>query len=98
MEEILYNLKITTDLKNQLLKNVGEIFEYSSQGGCKQELTGSLASCILALLLLSRRYGIDEEKLLAEIFARINTGIADRNICEVQFGDLEKIAKLLRGD
>ena len=98
MEEILYNLKIITDMKNQLLKDVGEIFEYSSQGGCKEELTGSLASCVLAVILLGKRYGIGEELLFKEVMKRVDTGIADRHICETRFNDLSQLAKYIRGD
>lgn len=98
MEEILYNLKLTTDMKNQLLKDVSDIFEFSSKGNCKEELSQSIGSCMLALMLLSRRCGIEPEKLREQIMHRVNTGIAERHICETQFGDLTTIANFIRGD
>lgn len=98
MDEILYNLKLTNTMKNQVLKDVSDIFDYSSTGDKKEELGMSISSCILALMVLSRRFGIDIHELREYIMERINTGIAERDICETKFNDLSTIAKFIRGD
>lgn len=96
MEEILYNVKLAAVMKNQILRDVSDIFEYSTKAEYKEELSDSVASCILALMLLSRRCGIGLEEIQKDLLSRINTGIADRSICETRFHDLSNIAQFIR--
>lgn len=98
MDEILYNLKLTTTVKNELLKDIGSIFDYSSQRDKKEELTQTIGSCFLELMILCRRYGIDMKTVNSYMMDRINTGILDGHMCETKFGDLSKIANYIRGD
>lgn len=98
MDDIFYNLKLTTSVKNELLKEVGNIFYYSSERDKKQELSQSIGASMLALMLLCRRYGIDLEGMEKYVMTRIATGIAEGDMCEEKFNDLTTIANYIRGE
>lgn len=98
MEEIIYNLKLTTSIKNELLRDISNLFKYSSERDKKMELTSSIGDCVFSLMLLCRRYGIDYKDVESCVMDRILNGIAKNELCEEKFGDLSSLAKQIRGN
>ncbi len=98
MNDIISNVKVSSWLKNQLLKNVSDIFTLSQNKDNKDDLVDALSSSLLICYLLSCRFAIDLETINEEVLNKVKLGIQNHHICEREFCDLSLILKHIRGE